>query len=232
MREHDALGAPGRARGIDEGGKIGGARSRGERRLRRLFEPCFERHRRNGGIRIVAEFIVRNDDELQIRELTGFADLTPLELLVGDENLGARVVEDVGRGLRRVDGVKRHGREGVRKDRLVEEHRFHAVGQEHRHARPAFKPHAGECVTPALHFVVRLAEGPVAPSLLLRIPRLPANGSRTLFNLEGEHLGNCGEHIQIADALKAFFLTRHGVHLFGGIRVAEEIEVLQAQPRP
>ena len=125
--------------------------------------------------------------------------------------------------------MKRYGRQGVGEDRLVKEHRFHAVGKEHRNARPAFEPHAGERVTPALDFVIGLTECPVAPFFLLRIPGFPADGIRTLLNLKGEHLGNCGEYIQVADALKAFFLTRHGVHHFYEIWVAEKIEFLPAQ---
>ena len=198
-----ALGVPGRARRVDEGGEVVPLGAH-----RQVLDVAPEReegrklHHGDRGRGIVLDFVVRDDDEAQVGRFAGFADELPLEELVRHEHLRARVAQDEARGLRGVDRVQRHGNERVGEHRLVEAHGFVAVGQEHRAAVAAFKEgEGGEGLSPGEDVLEGFLEGLFEPALRLLVVKLVGDGVGTLVEVVRQEFRERGKDVEVQNSL-------------------------------
>ena len=171
MREHDALGAARRARGVDEAREVVPAREGGEFFVGHGF-AAGEPHA--GGVdarKRPVEFgrlgFVEEHHLLQIRKRRpGGRDRVPARAGRGDEEARVRILQDVGAGPGGVDGVQRHGDEAVGKRGRVEGDGVERIGEEHRDALALFKAHRLEGAAPGLYAGVVLTPGGRNPDVL------------------------------------------------------------------
>ena len=205
VREHHALGVARGARGVDERGEVGGLGSLlGQLARFAELEEGLLGHDGNRRLQIVAVLVVGDDDEADLGRLGGLADLLPLEELVGHEDLGTGVVQDEGGGLRRVDGVQRHRHERVRERGEVEEDRFGAVGQEHRHAVAANEFGARrEGMAPGVDLIVDVLEGEILPGLGRIVVDLVGNVVGPDGQVMRQEFGKRRKDVKRLDAFKA-----------------------------
>ena len=189
-------------------------RARGQGRSGRRCKEPLETQNRHGRLGVVSVFIVGDDDELKLQIGGCIADLAPLELLIRDEHRCARVAKNIGRRAGRVDRVQRHRHERIGEHGLVEIDRFHAVGEQHRHAVAARESEPGPSVTPALDLFADKAERIIPPGFGLGVPSLVGDGIGALFKMVRQELGQRGEHVERLDVFAAAVIEIVG-HMSG-----------------
>ncbi|EJX09603.1 hypothetical protein EVA_02288 [gut metagenome] len=203
MGEHHALGRTGGSRGIHERSQIRGLGTLGGQ-LRRgpLTDKGFERHHGNRGFEIVAVLVVRNHDELQCRELGGFTNLFPFQELIRNEHLGSRVIQNKGRGFRRVNGMQRNGDQGIGERREVEKDRFRTVRQQHGDTVTALERRVGgKSMTPVVHLIIDIFDREIFPAFLSVAVDLIDHIIRANRKMMGQQLGERREKVQLFNTI-------------------------------
>ena len=156
MRELDALGRPGGARGVDEGQDVVGL-DRGDRGLDvEVRVRALEVGERHGALRrlpVEHDHVLERGGLLARRE-----DLGQVGLL-DNGDLGGRVVEQVLDLLGRVGLVDRVGRGAEARDREIHDVELRAVGEHDRHGVAARDAELGEPARKGVDAIAQLRPG-------------------------------------------------------------------------
>ena len=166
MAEHNALGTPGGARGVDDGRQGIRVAVTLDKLRRRLRQPILGDHhaRIRGRDRECRGTRLQDDDAGRKGHIAeNLGQPLPASGVVDQQQLDRRILQDIGRVLRSVVRVEGHRDQSERQRRLIEDHPIGAIAQQDGDPVPAVERLARERPVPACNPLARFGPGQLRP---------------------------------------------------------------------
>ena len=170
MREHHALGTPGRARSVDNGCERMRIARHVARLSARVRQPFVERFQAR--LSRIRDRRDREDARQPAELVLDFRQRLPLLRTLDHQHLAASIADDVGGVVRAVLGIERHHHQPQAERRLIVDHPLRTVAQHHCDAVAGPEPVLFQSGLPARRLVIHLHPGVIAP-VAVRLVEMP-----------------------------------------------------------
>ena len=168
VTQHDPFGASGGTRGVDDGSQSVFV-SGGAHQLRRIGQPLA------GSLQSLVHLpcavdVSETDYAVEKSKFRHHRlQAVPVFLAADEQQLGARILQDISRVFGPILGVKRYQHQPIGKRRLVEHHPFRAILHHHRHPVARLQILTDQRRLPARNLCADCSPGQVCPALALLI---------------------------------------------------------------